>query len=101
MADKEQVVKFPKNPTAPIFYPTYVTTNEGYRHSLADRSWKLAPTIWSLVEGGPQITWEQAATDKNHKDQVARCIAVCELMIRILDVVTSPTACHDTYHEEL
>ena len=93
--DTEVVVRFPKSATQQIFYPTYVTSDEGYRNSLRDRSWKLAPTIWCLVEGGPPITWEQAATDKRYADQTARCVATCELMIRLLDVITSPIAQHD------
>lgn len=95
MADDAEVIVFPKNAAQQIFYPTYVTTDEAYRHSLRDRSWKLAPTLWALVEGGPQITWEKAATDKRYADQTARCVATAELVIRLLDVITSPVALHD------
>ena len=99
MSEESEVVRFPRDAVAPIFYPVYVTTNENYRRSLEDRSWKLAPIVWGLVEGGPQVTWERAACDKNYREQTAKCIATCELMVRLLDVITSPIARHD--HKEL
>jgi len=86
----DEVIQFPKSSIRQIAPTLVVDWNLDYRKSLRDRAFQLAPHVWMATSPPPPIDWNAANREPKMEDVRARCLATCEMIVRLIDVTTSP-----------
>ena len=86
----DEVVQFPKSSIRQVAPTLVVDWDIDYRKSLRDRAFQLAPHVWMATSPPPRIDWNEANRDPKMQDNVARCLATCEMIVRLIDVINSP-----------
>jgi hypothetical protein len=86
----DEVVQFPVSSIRQIAPTLVIDWDIDYRRSLRDRAHMIAPVIWMASSPPPRMDWSEANREPTMADARARCLAACELIVRMIDVMLSP-----------